>query len=237
MDSSTAHLDGHALDIPTLNQKLTGASPRAILDWVWHTFDRRVVASSSFQTQSVPLLHFISQAVPQMPVLFVDTGFHFPETLAYRDQLSTQFNLNLEIVRPEIYGQEFVESFGEMHQQNPDACCLYNKTTPLNTRLKAAKAWVSGIRRDQTKRRSTAEIIEIPPTLQLVKVNPMVAWTAMEICAYIERHGLPRHPLWAQGYRSIGCKPCTSPTRVEENPREGRWRGQPKSECGMHTQE
>lgn len=225
------------LDLPAINQQLEDADPREVLSWAWQTFGEGLVASSSFQTQSIPLLHLISQTIPQTPVIFVDTGFHFPETLAYRDELTALFNLNLEIVQPEIYGEEFVGNFGEMYQHNPDACCLYNKVVPLHTRLKQAKAWISGIRRDQTAGRQNAAVVEIHPTLLLVKINPMVAWTAEQICRYINQHGFPRHPLWAQGYRSIGCQPCTSPTNLEEDARDGRWRGQQKSECGMHGQE
>jgi phosphoadenosine phosphosulfate reductase len=222
-------------DIVQINQEMETASPGKILAWAWDIFGEGLVVSSSFQTQSIPLLHVISQVVPQVPVMFVDTGFHFPETLQFRDRLVEQFCLNLVVVKPAIYGQEFVDTFGPLYAQTPDACCFHNKVVPFQLRLKEYSAWVTGIRRDQTVSRKNAPVVGQHPFLAVFKISPMVNWSSKDIDAYIAEHDLPRHPLWELGYRSIGCQPCTVPVRVDENDRNGRWPHRDKSECGVHT--
>lgn len=203
-------------------------SPEELLSWAWHEYAPRIALSSSFQTQSLPLLHMVSRTTPEMPVLFIDTGFHFPETLVFRDRLTAEWGLNVRIVRPAA--DEFRPGlFG----QDPDACCLVHKVEPLRRAMQGLLAWISGIRRDQTGDRATGEAVE--KVGDLVRVHPLLEWTSQDVWKYINAHDLPTHPLLAKGYLSIGCSPCTRPVHDGEDERAGRWAGQAKMECGLHT--
>jgi phosphoadenosine phosphosulfate reductase len=223
------------LDLTTLNNRFENATPEEILTWAWQTFDSQLAITSSFQTQSVPLLHMIARAAPELPVLFVDTGFHFPETVAFRHCLAEAFNLNVIDVRPPWTSAEFIAEHGEMYKSDPDLCCRLNKVEPLETVLAGYKGWLSGIRRDQTSARLRSSIVVWLPHLNLYKINPLANWTSADIYRYIEENQLPLHPLWNKGYRSIGCAPCTAPTTPEQEERAGRWPGMNKCECGLHS--
>lgn len=222
------------LDLEVLNQRFETASPQEILAWAWETFNPRVAASSSFQTQSVPLLHMIAQAAPQMPIFFLDTGFHFPETLAFRDRLVRELNLNVRDLTPEMGHDQFRLQHGDLYLRDPDMCCYINKVEPLERAMLGLEAWISGIRRDQTKERSEAAIVNRQPD-GLYKISPMAVWTKRDVWQYLYDHHLPEHPLLAQGYLSIGCAPCTRPVGAGEDDRAGRWAGKDKTECGLHT--
>lgn len=222
-------------DLRQLNLELESASPEPILTWAWETFGEDLVISSSFQTQSLPLLHAVSRTIPQAPVLIVDTGFHFPETIQFRDRLVEWFGLNLVIAKPQIYAEAFTDIFGPLYAQNPDACCFHNKVVPFQLMLKEYSAWVTGIRRDQTVSRENAPVVGRHPYLPVYKISPMANWSSEDINDYIEAYGLPRHPLWAQGYRSIGCQPCTAPVRPGDGERNGRWPQRDKTECGVQS--
>jgi phosphoadenosine phosphosulfate reductase len=237
-------LDDAALE--ALNARFATASPQAILTWAWETFGpEEVAASSSFQTQSVPLLHIIAQTRPQMPVLFIDTGFHFPETLAFRDRLQARWDLNIHVVRPAISKGELFRKYGEgLYRHDPDLCCYINKVRPMQEALKSFRAWIAGVRRDQTKNRQGLEVV-IRQTSDLLKIHPLLNWTEEQIAAYREAHELPVHPLYYQGYPSVGCAPCTRPVFSatatadggdDNDARAGRWAGsdKEKTECGLH---
>lgn len=223
------------LDVPLLNERLDQLLAGEILAWAWKTFGPQVVASSSFQTQSVPLLHIISQVCPEMPVIFIDTGFHFLETLAFRDELQARYDLNIVVVHPVIGKGELLAQYGEgLYRRDPDLCCYINKVEPMQRALSGARAWVSGVRRDQTAHRKSLRVLEPQPS-GLIKIHPMLHWTREQIWEYINRRMLPLHPLFAAGYLSIGCAPCTRPVSVGDDERAGRWAGTGKSECGLHT--
>ncbi|MBN1994017.1 MAG: phosphoadenylyl-sulfate reductase [Anaerolineae bacterium] len=220
--------------MPLLNKRFAHSSAEEILQWAWDTFGSHVTASSSFQTQSVPLLHLISQVCPEMPVIFLDTGFHFPETLAFRDNLHTRFGLNLVIVRPAIEKSQLADQYGAaLYRRDPDLCCYIHKVEPMQRALAGFEGWISGIRRDQTANRQNLPVLETQPTGPL-KIYPLLEWTRAQIDEYIQRHQLPTHPLFAKGYRSIGCAPCTRPVLLNEDDRAGRWAGIDKNECGLH---
>lgn len=227
------------LAIARLNERFEAASPRelttGLLTWAWQEFGGSVAASSSFQTQSAPLLHAIATTVPDMPVLFLDTGFHFPETLAYRDRLSEQLGLNLQVLKPRLGHDGFRRSHGELHRKDPDMCCFLNKVQPLEDALSDYGAWVAGVRRDQTASRAGARPLERRRD-GLLKLGPMVSWTDADIAVYLHEHDLPSHPLMAQGYLSVGCAPCTRPVTAGEDARAGRWAGSAKTECGLHLE-
>ena len=216
------------------NKALDSGAPQEIISWANCTYSPKIVVSSSFQTQSMPLLHMISNYAPEIKVLFIDTGFHFPETLTFRDQVVNQFKLNLEIIRPEKNSQDFLQENGELYLHQPNACCQINKTIPFQKALAGQLAWINGIRRDQTINRSKVPIISQHPFLPLFKISPLAAWTSKDVEAYIVEHNLPIHPLHQRGYQSIGCAPCTTPVESDEDERAGRWRGIDKVECGIH---
>lgn len=221
-------------NIASQNSTFECAHPQEIVSWAWSIFGSDVVASSSFQTQSLPLLHIISQTAPELPVVFIDTGFHFPETLKYRDQIQALLKLNLLTLKPELDAKQFLNKYGELYQHHPDACCYLNKIEPFQVALQGKKAWISGIRRDQTASRQNTPIIGRHPILPIIKINPMANWTSEQIDSYILEHHLPKHPLNIKGYSSIGCWPCTSPIAPGEEERAGRWRNKEKFECGIH---
>ena len=202
---------------------------RSILQWAWDRFGDQVAMSSSFQVQSLPLLHMVSQTVPALPILFLDTGFHFPETLAFRDKLAEDWGLNIRVLRAEPN----LSQPSELYRQDPDLCCYVNKVAPMQTALQDYSAWISGIRRDQSANRAAIKVVE--EVNEVVRIHPMADWSSKDIWRYIHDQNLPAHPLLSQGYMSIGCAPCTQPIFDAENERAGRWAGQTKTECGLHT--
>ena len=224
----------HNIDLTELNAKFESTSPGRILEWAWRTFKAgKIAATSSFQSQSLPLLHLVSKITPDLPILFLDSGFHFPETLAFRDRLARELGLNIHIVRSKTGPNRFIYQNGELYHRNPDLCCYINKVKPFRDAKKDLNAWITGIRRDQTQVRADTPIISIDED-GLYKICPMATWTRDDIWSYIHERQLPEHPLLAQGYLSIGCAPCTRPVRSGQDDREGRWPDHIKTECGLH---
>ena len=222
-----------AEDVARWNEELEGAPPLTVLAWAAARFGGSIAASSSFQTQSVPLLHMISRAAPDTPVLFLDTGYHFPETLAFRDRLARELGLRVRSLHPLEGHDALVRRHGDLHRRDPDACCWMRKVEPLERAKKDYRAWIRGVRRDQTADRAATPVIDATPD-GLVRVAPMAAWTERDMFRYLHDHGLPEHPLLQQGYLSIGCAPCTRAVRPGEDARAGRWAGNAKTECGLH---
>jgi phosphoadenosine phosphosulfate reductase len=223
------------IDTQGLAPMLERQSAPEIVAWAAAHFGGDLAVSSSFQTQSLPLLHIISQVAPELPVLFVDTGQHFVETLAYRDQLVALLGLNVRVVRASLSRQEFNTRYGsDLPYRDPDLCCYLNKVQPMEQALDGVPAWISGIRRDQTANRSSFHVIE-ENERGVIRVHPMLNWTRQDVEAYIVRHDLPRHPLYALGYVSVSCWPCTAPIHNGDDQRAGRWQGRDKTECGLHT--
>lgn len=222
-------------DLQYLNGFLEQLPAEEILIWLRETFTHSIAATSSFQTQSLPLLHMIATETPDLAVWFLDTGFHFQETLAYRDQLVDEWGLNLSVVGPPMGPTGFKRKHGELYHSNPDLCCYLNKIEPMIVARKRLRVWISGIRRDQTPhRRATPIVTRLPDGVY--KACPLATWSRAQVWDYIRRHRLPEHPLHAQGYLSIGCAPCTraSPGTCDE--RGGRWEGWQKRECGLHLE-
>lgn len=220
------------LNIDQLNQELASGTPEQILGWGWNEFGEKMLFSSSFQTQSVALLHMISLVCPKVEVLFLDTGYHFPETLVYRDQLQEMFHLNIRNVYPAADVLANQKDHTPLYLQDPDRCCYIRKVEPMARSLAGAHAWVSGVRRDQTGHRQNMRVVEMDR--DLYKIHPLINWTRRDLWSYINKFDLPVHPLFSQGYYSIGCAPCTRPSFGEDE-RSGRWSGTEKKECGLHT--
>ena len=198
----------------------------------------RVAVVSSFGADSAVLLHMAARIDPRAPVLLVDTGRLFPETLAYRDMLADRLGLaGLEVVRPDPERIRAVDPGDTLYHEDPDACCALRKTEPLQAALAEFDGWVTGRKRYQTAERATLDPFEVerpPDAPPRIKVNPLAHWTADDVAHYIAAYDLPQHPLVAEGYPSIGCWPCTTPVDPGEDPRAGRWPGAEKTECGIH---
>jgi phosphoadenosine phosphosulfate reductase len=218
-----------------LNARFRDATPAEVLDYALHHLNLGPVAMvSSFGAEAVALLHLLSEADPSVPVLFLETEMHFAETRAYQREVADRLNLGdvrlLHPDRAEVFAED---PEGDLHRRDPDACCALRKTRPLEKALAGFGVWISGRKRFQRGQRAALEHFEVDAGGR-VKVNPLAHWSASDIAAYMDRHDLPRHPLVAQGYLSIGCAPCTSRVRPGEDARSGRWRGTTKVECGIH---
>jgi phosphoadenosine phosphosulfate reductase len=227
--------EGAAIDVDVANRELADATPEAVLSWTWRTFQPHVILTCSFQHDGVVLAHMLRSIAPDVPVVFIDTGFHFPETLAYRDEIRERFGIRLVELQPIMLREEFAREHGlDLFARNPDLCCHINKVEPLKRYLPGVRAWVNGRRRDQASTRRGIRIVEAFQG-DLYKVNPLATWSSRETYHYMERHGIPTHPLFDKGYASIGCAPCTRPVVPGEDERDGRWSGTGKVECGLHV--
>ena len=194
--------------------------------------------TSSFQAEDVVVLHMVREILPRVPVLFLETGYHFPETLAYRDRIAADWDLNLVNVEPEISVAQQESEFGILHQTAPDRCCALRKVGPLFRALSPYSVWVTGLRRQQSKSRANLqpeESFTLPSGQTLAKLSPLAEWTTRDVWRYAQAHQIPLLPLYNLGYTSIGCAPCTSLPFDANDPRSGRWSGR-KLECGIHVQ-
>lgn len=195
----------------------------------------RIALVSSFGAESVVLLHMLSVIDRNLPVLFIDTQMLFPETLDYQADLAARLGLSdIRIVRASEADLAAADPANDLHQRDSDACCNLRKTVPLERALGGFDAWITGRKRFQGGTRADLEFFEPDPAGARIKINPLAHWASDDIQDYIANNQLPRHPLVARGYPSIGCAPCTSPVGAGEDARAGRWRGQEKSECGIH---
>ena len=224
-----------AEEIDQLSQEFESKSPQEIIKWAVNAYWPQIVLSSSFQTQSVPLLHMASQIRRDILIFFLDTGYHFWETLMFREQLASQWHLNILDLYRDTRWDEFARGrVRSLPGDDPNLCCYIHKVDPMQRALKDMKVWISGIRRDQTATRAQAKILELQDN-GLVKINPLLNWTKTDVKRYSAEHRLPGHPLLQKGYRSIGCAPCTVAVGLNEDERAGRWSGRAKTECGLHT--
>ena len=196
-------------------------------------FRGRIAAVSSFGAESAVILALIAEIDPATPVIFLETGWHFPETIAYRDQLAKQLGLtNLHSVAPATSDLQREDRDRRLHASDPDRCCHIRKVLPLERALAGYEAWITGRKRYQGGERSRLEVIE--DVDDRIKINPLAGWTQAQIAAEFRARSLPVHPLVAQGYPSIGCVPCTSQAAANDGVRSGRWIDREKTECGIH---
>jgi phosphoadenosine phosphosulfate reductase len=224
-------------DAVRLNRMFRGSSTQEMLEAVIRdglAGDLAVV--SSFGAESAVLLHLVASVDPSVPVLFLDTGKHFAETLAYRDELVARLGLNLVVLTPDPADLAAKDESGLRWSYDPDGCCEIRKVKPLEKALAGFDASFTGRKAFQSATRANLPRFEIDTTdaQGRLKINPLIDWSAADIAAYFEAHDLPRHPLIAEGYPSIGCSPCTSQVAEGEDARSGRWQGWDKTECGIH---
>ncbi len=198
----------------------------------------RPCVTSSFQAEDMVVVHMVRAVLPDVPVIFLETGYHFAETLVYRDRMAAEWKLNLFNVQAEMSVAEQEQKFGILNQTAPDRCCGIRKVEPLFKALGGHDTWVTGLRREQSKSRANLQVEEdftLPGGKVLRKLSPLAEWTARDVWQYAEAHNIPLLPLYEKGYTSIGCEPCTSLPFDPSDPRSGRWSGR-KLECGIHIQ-
>lgn len=222
-------------EIAALSAQFETKTAQEIIQWAVDEFAPQIAMSASFQTQSMPLVRMVTRVMPGIKIFFLDTGYHFWDTLIFREHIQREWNLNVvdlyRDVRWDIFARQNTRT---LPIQDPNLCCYIHKVQPMQKALSRVKAWISGIRRDQTPERAQAQILELQDD-GLLKVNPLLNWTKRDIQTYMADHHLPVHPLYERGYRSIGCAPCTIAVGLNDDDRAGRWAGRGKTECGLHT--
>lgn len=211
------------------------ADPAKVLEWAYKRYGSKVVLGTGLGPSGVVLIHMSRQAGLEIPVFFLDTGYHFPETYQFRQELEDRLGIRIEAIKPEP--GDTIQKGGELHPDSHgvERCCEVRKVLPLRKYLQDKEAWITGIRRDQGVSRAGVEAVEWDSANNLRKVCPLAYWTRQMVWQYIRHHGLPSNPLHKRGYPSIGCFPCTVPVEGEiKDERAGRWFGQEKTECGIH---
>jgi phosphoadenosine phosphosulfate reductase len=214
--------------------ELDGASAEDLLAWTDRHFGGRYIVASNMQDAA--LVHLAAQTRPGVEVLFLDTGYHFAETIGTRDAVEAVYDVTVVNVTPEQAVAEQDLSLGkDLFARDPGECCRLRKVVPLGQALKGYDAWVTGIRRVESPTRAQAPLISFDEAFKLVKINPLAAWTDEDLQSYISTHGILVNPLVEEGYPSIGCAPCTAKPVEGADPRSGRWQGLNKTECGLHA--
>ena len=213
--------------------RLEEATAEDILVWAATAFPNEFMLTSSL-TDTV-IIHLAGRAVPDVPVIFLDTGYHFPETIRTLEAVKDQFPTRLRVVQPEQSVEEQDRDHGpRLHDRDPDLCCQLRKVQPLEAVLRDYVAWGSGLRRSDSVSRRSTPVVEWDDRRRKVKVSPIARWTDGDVARYATMYGLIKNPLLDKGYPSIGCAPCTRQVSPGEDPRAGRWAESEKTECGIH---
>lgn len=218
--------------VSALNARLTHHGATDVLRAAFEAVPD-IALVSSFGAESVVLLHLASMIRRDVPVIFIDTEMLFAETLVYQQDVAERLRLsNVTIIRADDIAA--VDPDSTLHRRDADACCALRKTRPLDIALARHRGWITGRKRYQSGTRAALEFFEVEPGTQRIKVNPLARWAPQDVTEYMDENRLPRHPLVARGYPSIGCAPCTSQVKDGEDARAGRWRDSDKDECGIH---
>jgi len=226
------------MDVDRIAETAENLTPEALLDAVLSANENaRPCFTSSFQAEDMTVLHLLRKRIPDVPVLFLDTGYHFPQTYEYRDRLAREWSLNLVNVLPvqTVAEQEF--AFGILNRSDPTRCCQLRKVEPLLGALEPFDVWFTGLRREQSPTRKNLKKVELhrlPTGKSLWKVSLLADWSWEQVWNYVNSNGISHLPQYDEGYLSIGCQPCTALPMDPNNPRSGRWGGA-KLECGIHT--
>lgn len=214
-------------------RELDAAPAHEIVRWAVQTFGARFAVATSMQ--DAVLVHLVSRVAPGIDVLFLDTGYHFAETLGTRDAVAATYDVNLITVTPRQTVAEQDASYGpRLHDREPDWCCWLRKVAPLDRALAHYDAWATGLRRAEAPTRASTPVVSYDALRDKVKIAPIAAWSDADVEDYIAEHGILINPLLTAGYPSIGCAPCTRAVAVGEDSRAGRWAGSAKTECGIH---
>jgi phosphoadenosine phosphosulfate reductase len=214
-------------------RELADAPAAEIVRWAVHRFGSRFAVASSMQ--DAVLMHLASQVAPGIDVLFLDTGYHFAETIGTRDAVAATYDINLITVTPQrTVAEQDAEHGPKLHDRDPDLCCGLRKVAPLDRALEGYHAWATGLRRAEAPTRAGTPVVSFDPKRRKVKVAPLAAWSDADVEHYVAEHAILTNPLLSLGYPSIGCAPCTRAVAAGEDPRAGRWAGSAKTECGIH---
>ena len=214
--------------------ELDGAPAEAVLDWAAAEFGERFAVATSMQ--DAVLTHLASRSLPGVDVLFLDTGYHFDETLQTRDAVASTYDVTLRTLEPSQSVAEQDATYGaNLFERDPDLCCALRKTHPLDEALDGYEAWATGVRRSEAITRRDTPVVSFDERRERIKVAPIVAWSDADVEAYIAEHAIVTNPLLTQGYPSIGCATCTRRVAPGEDARAGRWAGRDKVECGINT--
>ena len=214
------------------------ASTTDLLSWAYETYADSLAFSTAFGPSGLVLMHLTSQIHPNVKVFFIDTGYHFQDTLDMVDRVQSALPVEVEVVQPQrSVAQQLNDHNGHLHQLEPDRCCDLRKVAPTRQILRGKSAWITARRRDQGHTRANLHFLE-PTTTEgrdIMKLNPLFKWTRKEVWQHIYTHDLPYNRLADEGYTSVGCAPCTRPATDPNDERSGRWSGRNKTECGLHT--
>lgn len=230
--------DRYAGDLERLatlaGRELEDASAQEIVRWAAEVFGERVAVTSSMADAVVA--HLVSTVKPGVDVLFLNTGYHFAETIGTRDAVASMYDVNVIDIGPAMSIAQQDIAFGkDLWARDPDRCCALRKVAPLNNAMRDYDAWITGLRRDETPARANTPVVSWDASRGKVKICPIARWTADDVDAYVATHGILLNPLLMDGYDSIGCRPCTRRVAAGEDSRAGRWAGSSKTECGLHT--
>jgi phosphoadenosine phosphosulfate reductase len=229
-------------ELTALNIAFEDAHPQEILTWALETSGlRRIAIASAFQAEGVIVMHMATQIRPDIPILFLETGFQFAETLAFKEQMTERLGLNVvDLVGHHTVAEQEAEHGPRLYERDPERCCDMNKGQPMFHALRELDAWITAFRRESSPTRATSPFVEqyeLEAERWIVKINPMAGWTRRDVWAYLKDYDLPHNPLYDLGFSSIGCAPCTRMQFPGEPERAGRWAGKSKWECGIHEKE
>jgi len=222
-------------EIKELNERFEGHHADKVLRWAWNRFAEKAVLGTGFGPSGLFLMHRIKQLELGIPVFYLDTRLLFSQTYHLAEELKKKLGIEIFAIAPELTLEGQAKTYGdELWKRNPDQCCHLRKVLPLQKHLADKAAWITGVRRHQSSTRTQTPVVTYEPSHDVIKLNPMAAYSSDEIWDYIHEQGLPYNPMHDEGYPSIGCIPCTSPVQEGEDERSGRWRGEQKVECGIH---
>ena len=223
-------------DLAEVNRKLSGAHPREILRWGVEQFYPKLTMATAFGPEGCAILHMLAEIEPSVRVFNLDTGYQFAETLQLRDRIAARYGIRVDLVGARESVAEYeAANGGPVYSRDPDRCCHDRKIIPLRRAIVGYDAWISSIRADQSAHRARADVVGWDAKFGLVKINPLLRWTHNEVWAFVIANDVPYNPLHDQNYPSIGCWPCTRAVAQGQDERAGRWAGQAKTECGLHS--
>lgn len=213
---------------------LAGAQAADIIRWTWNTFGDRAVLTQSMANTA--LAHLINAVAPEIPVVFLDTGYHFPETLATRDDLAARTQLNIiTLTGKQTLAEQDAQYGPDLWQRDPDLCCKLRKVEPMEHLIEGYEAWITGMRHETAPHRAEVPVVQFDERRGVLKIAPILHWSEAQLLRYTVENDVPVNPLMYDGYPSIGCAPCTQRVEAGDDPRAGRWAGKGKNECGLHA--
>lgn len=222
-------------EVALKNAEFENADPLTIIRWAVDRFGEKLTFATAFGPEGMAILYFLSQLDTKVHCFNLDTGYQFAETLELREQVLQRYGIAVEMCQPELSVEEFEQQHGKLYLSDPNRCCYERKIKILHQVVAGKAGWISAIRRDQSPDRAKAPIVGWDEKFQLVKVNPLANWNKSNVWKTILDNDIPYNPLHDQGFPSIGCEPCTRPIQIGEDERAGRWSGNAKTECGLHS--